>query len=395
MQSTSQITPQPPGSLAKTFTYYGAFVILGLVTAVLGPTLPALAENTQASLSGISWLFSAGSTGYLLGALVSGRLYDALPGHRVMALALAVIIGAMALIPTLPLLWVLLALMLLMGISQSTLDLGGNTLLVWVHRERVGPFMNGLHFCFGLGAFLAPIFVAQALRLSEDVTWGYWAMALLALPVLLALLWQPSPPIRESHSETGAPHAIPWGLVALIAAMLLLYVSAETSFGGWIYTYAIETGVIPDEAAAAYLTSTFWGALTVGRLLAVPLAARFKARALLLADLIGALASVGLLLVMPASATALRVASAGLGLSMASFFPTTLTLAEQKMPITGLVNGWFFVGASLGGMTLPWFIGQLFEAVGPRALPIAVGGALLSTLAAFTALMRSAEAPPR
>ena len=41
--------------------------------------------------------------------------------------------------------------------------------------------------------------------------------------------------------------------------------------------------------------------------------------------------------------------------------------AVRRMRITGRVTGWFFVGASVGGMTLPWVIGQFFESVGPRA----------------------------
>ncbi len=36
------------------------------------------------------------------------------------------------------------------------------------------------------------------------------------------------------------------------------------------------------------------------------------------------------------------------------------------MQITGKVTAWFFVGASMGGMLLPWLIGQFFESIGPR-----------------------------
>jgi len=42
-------------------------------------------------------------------------------------------------------------------------------------------------------------------------------------------------------------------------------------------------------------------------------------------------------------------------------------MAQGRMRITGAVTGWFFVGASAGGMVLPWLIGQFFETVGPRA----------------------------
>jgi fucose permease len=51
---------------------------------------------------------------------------------------------------------------------------------------------------------------------------------------------------------------------------------------------------------------------------------------------------------------------------MATVFPTTLALAERHMTITGRVTGWLLVGASTGGMFLPWFIGQLFDVYGPE-----------------------------
>ena len=41
--------------LAKTAGYYVAFVVLGLSTAALGPTLPGLAEQTRSTLSQVSY----------------------------------------------------------------------------------------------------------------------------------------------------------------------------------------------------------------------------------------------------------------------------------------------------------------------------------------------------
>ena len=41
-----------------TIAYYAIFIALGLAVAALGPILPGLAENTHASLSAISILFT-------------------------------------------------------------------------------------------------------------------------------------------------------------------------------------------------------------------------------------------------------------------------------------------------------------------------------------------------
>lgn len=106
-----------------------------------------------------------------------------MPGRALMATALILMALVMALVPLSPSLLVLIVLMIALGAAESLLDIGGNTLLVWVHGKRVGPYMNGLHFFYGVGAFLSPIIVAGAFFFSRDVSIAYWVLALLVLPV--------------------------------------------------------------------------------------------------------------------------------------------------------------------------------------------------------------------
>ncbi|MBP7964457.1 MAG: MFS transporter [Caldilineaceae bacterium] len=370
--------------LGKTAGYYAAFIALGLTSASLGPTLSGLAANTGTAISQISILFTARAFGYLLGSLLGGRLFDRMRGHPVMALMVAGMVASMALAPGLNLLWLLAGAILLIGVAEGVVDVGGNTLIVWVHRGDVGPYMNGLHFFYGVGAFISPLIVGQVLlRSGGDITWAYWIVALLMLPVVLYIARQPSPVNQDVVEKDSAAKPASPTLVALIALFIFLYVGAEISFGGWIYTYAVALG-LATPAAAAYLTSGFWGALTVGRLLAIPLAARFRPRTILLVDLLGCMAAVGLILVYPASLTVAWVGSIGAGLFMASVFPTTLSLAERRMPITGQVTSWFFVGASLGSMTVPYIIGQLFESTGPVVTMIAILICLVLAVGVYT-----------
>jgi len=379
--------------LSRMVGYYAAFVALGLVGASLGPTLRDLAENTRTLLSEVSIVFSARALGYLVGSFLGGRLYDRAPGHRMMAAALIVMAATMMLAPLIPLLVLLSGVLLVVGMAEGVLDVGGNTLLVWTFRDRVGPFMNGLHFFFGVGAFLSPIIIAQAVLVSGDITLAYWVLAVLMIPVAVWLLRLPSPRGRtDAHDAlAGQVDADPKSsdqpvLVGLIAVFFFLYAGAEIGFGGWIFTYAVELN-LSSEATAAYLTSGFWGALTLGRLLAIPIAARFRPRSILIGDFVGSFVSIGLVLLWPNSLAATWLGTLGLGLSLASVFPTTLSLAERRMTITGRVTGWFFVGASSGGMSLPWLIGQLFEAVGPRMMILAIAVDLALTTAVFSVLI--------
>jgi MFS transporter, FHS family, Na+ dependent glucose transporter 1 len=270
--------------------------------------------------------------------------------------------------PLVPLLWLLTAVLFLTGAAQGILNIGGNTLLVWVHGREVGPFMNGLHFCFGLGTFISPVIVAQFVTEQGGLVWIYLLLAALMLPtVLVALLPSPAPPAPiERKSGAGSSDA---AVIFLIALVFGCYSGAAMAYGGWIFTFAIETN-LTGETVAAYLTSVFWGALTLGRLAAIPLATRFKPQAILRADFAGALLSLLILLAWPRSLTAVMAASAGLGFALASIYPTTMSLAGQIMTISGRVIGLFSIGNSAGMMLLPWAIGQFFERSGPNSLAV-------------------------
>src|SRR5512135_992760 len=75
--------------ISATAGYYVAFVTLGLILAVTGPTLPSLAERTHVRLDEISIVFAVRSLGYLVGSLAGGHTFDRVRGHPVVGLMLA------------------------------------------------------------------------------------------------------------------------------------------------------------------------------------------------------------------------------------------------------------------------------------------------------------------
>ena len=267
-------------------------------------------------------------------------------------------------IPVINLFWLLIAVFGLVGVMLGGMEVGGNTLLVWVHGLKVGPYMNVLHFFFGVGAIIAPIIVARMALESGDIRGVYWLLALIALPVGVWLVRLQGPRAASAAGTSEIPPG-DYYLVFMVAMLLFLYVGAEVSYGGWIFTYTVSQFGEAMAGTAVMLTSAFWGALTLGRLISIPLAVRIKPRIVLVGDLVGCLISIGLIALWPESLTVIWVGTIGLGFFMAAFFPTTVTFAGQRMQINGKVSSCFFVGAGIGGMILPWAIGQLFETVGP------------------------------
>lgn len=141
----------------------------------------------------------------------------------------------------------------------------------------------------------------------------------------------------------------------------------------------------------------------LSRIASIPIAARVRPRVIILADLALALAGLFLMFAFPSTIWTLWLGTILFGLGIASAFPTLLNFAGRHMIITGAVTGWFFVGASLGGMILPWLIGQYFEAIGPwflLALSFSMLVLALGVFGVILALVRktptqSAAPPPQ
>ncbi len=349
-----------------TLGYYAAFIILGLLTSVMGPAIPDLAKHTNSSLAELSRFLVAGSFGYLLGGFFGGRLYDRFRGHTILSGSLFISAIFVALIPLMPLLGLLGVVLLILGFAEGTLDTGGNSLLTWLHGEKVGPFMNGLHFFFGVGAFLAPVVIAQIVAVTGNVFASFWIFAAVALPVVLYVARLPSP--TAAHHEKGyVSGPLDWILISLVGILFFLYVGAEVGYGNWIYTYSLKIN-LASAVTANYLTSAFWGSFTVGRLAGIPIASRYKPQWIMVVDLIGCLASISVILAWPGSITALWVGTLGLGFCMASFFPSAMVLAGKLMHLSGRVTGFFLFGSGGGGMVLPFLIGQTIEPLGPHSM---------------------------
>jgi MFS family permease len=178
----------------------------------------------------------------MLGSQISGRAYGRFPGHRIQALALLGASLCAAMVPVLHSLWFLVAVLFLLGVVQGALDVGCNTLLTWIHGKKVGPFMNGSHFFFGVGFFLAPFVFARVVLFANDIRWAYWFFSLVALPVACWLWFLPSPQIRNKALEAATRGSI--NGCSFLSSFSLL------SMSDW--RWALETGFIRFQPASIW-----------------------------------------------------------------------------------------------------------------------------------------------
>lgn len=367
--------------------FYAAIFFEGIMLSSIGPVLPELRDRTGSTLGAIGIVFTANSLGYILGSLAAGRSFGRLPGNYLLAASLVWTAAVVAMIPFIELIWLLVVAFAAFGFALGFIDVGTNTLIVWVFRSDVPPYMNALHLSFAIGAVLSPLVIDRFAVVNGDATTAYWLFAALMLPVAfaLALRESPSPPEAVSDARDGSVLGRYAVFLSLMALFFFMHVGAELSFGGWIFSYADEIGIGGDTTGRV-LNSMFWGGLVIGRLLAIPLSMRLSSRSMLLVDLAGAAASLGLIALFPDWAPSLWIGTIGFGVSIASMFASGMNYTEERMPITSGVTSLLVVGAGLGSMTLPWVVGRAFDAGGPEMLIYFVAGTIAGAIIVFGAI---------
>ncbi|XP_052799367.1 uncharacterized protein LOC128230982 [Mya arenaria] len=102
-------------------------------------------------------VFVSRSIGYLLGALLGGALLDCFNRQLLLFCALLLASVATAVIPWSLTLLVMSVMFALQGVTMGTLDTGGNVFCIQLWGRQNGPYMQTLHFAFGIGAFIAPL----------------------------------------------------------------------------------------------------------------------------------------------------------------------------------------------------------------------------------------------
>lgn len=372
-----------------THRYFLVMLAVGMSGGLLGPALPHLAAMTGSTLGQISVLFTARALGNMLGSLLSGRLVDRFPAHRVLAVMLLLMAAGLAAVPFSQGLVALTAVIFLLGLAEVSANAGSNTLLLWVHGRESPPWISALHFCFGLGNTLVPLVLVAVLALTGHFAWAFWAVALYALLLLWPLARLPSPTAPLPRADDAPePPADAWRL-ALFLFMFGLYVGLEITFAGWVTAYATLGGMPGEEAAI--LATLFWLALSAGRLLAIPLLRRFSPWWVLRGCLALGLATA---LLLQLGWLPLAFVSLLFGLAASAIFPTLFGLSNQLMTMSGRTTGLIFLAAGIGAMAVPSLAGPLLERAGTGAFPLllmALLGLLAVALVALRARVRRSE----
>jgi len=378
--------------------YFTCYIYIGMANAVIGPSLLKLAEQTGSTLGEISYILPIRAFSYLAGSLLAGLLFDKFRGHKLLIKIMPFMAIALVLIPFSKTVMILIMISIVMALATGLVDVGCNTLLFRVPDIDIGPAMNGLHFFFGLGSFIAPLLLAGSLRITNGIHWGFWGLGLFSILILVQFINLPETALWVSSDGDGQISGKPklinrTSIIWVIALFFFGFVGVEIGYGDWLSAYSIRSG-LADQQAALVLTSIYWGAFTVSRLISIPLAAKIEPKKILLADVVGSVVGLGMVFLYPDRLAVLWLGTVILGFSVASLFPTMMTFAEGILNMTGKVTSIFFVSGSLGSIVLPWLIGRSVDDLGPKFIVKVLFLALLLAAIVFVILMRVSKEKP-
>jgi FHS family glucose/mannose:H+ symporter-like MFS transporter len=347
------------------------FLLMGALAGAYGPLLEHLSRRFEISLPVAGGVFSAHFAGALVGVLVSMWGMERVSGRLSIWVALGCLglgCAGVAVAPSWP---AFLATIFVIGLGFGGLDLGLNQLVAHSEGPRRSAVLNGLNGAYGLGAVAGPILIS---RFGQGNLWTLYlgaAMFAVALfPTVAGIRGRLPVAERTSRYRPGV-------LVGIFLVAFAFYVGLETGVGGWMTSHLESVGRPSVEAAT--LTSGFWLAMAVGRLLAVLIPDRVSPSAVVISC--SAVASIALLVALSGSAA--PIAYIVTGLAIAPVFPTGLVWLARLRPGDSRATSLIFPAFMVGGGVIPAGIGIVIAWAGLGWAPAVLAAVAIITLVAF------------
>ena len=359
------------------------FFLMGVLAAAYGPLLEYLSRRFEVSLAIAGGALSAHFLGALVGVLVSMRILQWVSSRTFVVGALGLLaLGCVgvALAPSWP---PFLGAVLVIGVGFGALDIGCNQLIA--HSEGAGrtAILNALNGAFGFGAVAGPLLVSTVGRAHLSLLYGgAAAVAVGLLPLVTGISGR-----LPFTAQRGAARST--RIVGIFMIAFALYVGIETGTGGWMPSHLESIGL--QSLAAATLTSGFWLALAIGRLLAAFLPARVPEHATVIAAT--AVAAVALLSALNTAAA--PIAYIVTGFAIAPIFPTGIVWLAKLRPGDARATSWLFPASMIGGAIIPGGIGVVIARFGIAWTPIVLSLVALGCLVAFLVAARDSASRAR
>ncbi|KAM9443482.1 major facilitator superfamily domain-containing protein 4A isoform 2-T2 [Clarias gariepinus] len=364
------------GHWQPTLTYWSAFFSFGLCLALLGPTVLDLRCQTHSTLQQVTLAFFSQQFCLFVGSFVGGIFSKSFCSSLTSLAASTFIISVVfALIPLCSNLSMLVTAMAVTGLAMGIIDTISNLQLVKLYQKDSTVFLQ-LPVPIAVLILMyrqqmlpccpepSPRLLGQESRLGAVKMQGSVDKA----DVSSTELNEPTGHMDMLNccrlSRLRGQPASFFGLHVFGGMVLFFSDGIVGSYTGFVYTYAVAPPMSLTHKMAGYLTSVFWAAITVGRLVSIPLSYRVKPVRLLTFNQVGVILTQLLLLILYTNSAFLFVGTCFLGLFISSVYPCLLALTEDLLDYKGCATTVLVTSAGMGEMLLQSLVGSMIDTHG-------------------------------
>ncbi len=317
----------------------------------------------------IGVLFAGSAVGNFAGAIVGGRSIVRVGGHPTLLAGLVGFVLGVGLLAAASSFAVAATGAVVIGASTGLSDAGMNTMVVWSRLGSSGPALNALHLSFGVGALMAPLAVDRSLAYVDDL-WLVVAFVVVLGGVSATLLRRHDPPDPPTMDDHATRPPLDTSSTLVVAVFFLLYVGAEMGFAGWIFTYSEDGGL--SGSTPAIVTALFWGAFSLGRLLAIPTSRVTSPRTIVFGSCAFSVLALVPMVIADGAEWSIWVGAFLYGLGAGPQYPTMIAMVDERTSLTARATSWIVGAAAIGALVVPTGIGPLIESTGSSVMPIVV-----------------------
>lgn len=331
------------------------FFVFGFTDNLKGSTLPSMLAELNFSYGMGGNIFFGEYLGFLIATLLTGILADRFGLKSIMLLAgvfLGLGVSGYSFFHSAIL---LSGSLFVLGLGLGALELGPNAIIISLHHERKGLYLNLMSVLHGLGSLAAPLFAGWLLSLN--ISWRViyrWDILLIALFIFIFIFLR-FPKAKEKTQinfrhipQIAFKKQLPW-----FYAAISFYVAAELGMASWLVTFLQQTRNASVNQSNQAL-ALFFAMIMVGRLIGGFFVHRVGYLRSILFTTIGALLCIVAGLFGPKEAFFLLPLT---GFFLSIIFPTlTAAVSDTHTEHANTILGILFTFAGIGGVIGPWLI---------------------------------------
>lgn len=363
-----------------------AFFVFGFSDNLKGTTLPAIIQDLHISYSIGGSILLGAYLGFIAATLSTGFLADSI-GHKAVLVIAGFCLGLGVLGYTFFTTPMLLSLSIaFLGFGLGSLELGCNALIVELHAEDKGKYLNLMAVLHGLGSTIAPLYAGWMLsaRYSWRTVYGWDLIPIIILIIYFLFTTFPNTNGKQSEKinfSQIAKYAFT-GEMIWYYVIITLYVCIEIGLSSWMVEY-LQTNRHFSITASSQALAVYFGLIMLGRFIGSFIVERLGYLQSTLYAIIGASLCVALALFGPQY---FAYFLPGCGLFLSIIFPTiTASVSDSHKNNMNSILGIFFTFAGAGGAIGPWLIGFVSDRGG---LPLGFGlNLVFGVLTAYSILI--------